>query len=641
MRPPSRRLAPQGQNRQAAPPRPSGGGVRGPGPPLLSSLPPPRPRSGQRPAGETAAPHPQARGGNNAAAASAAARKAPQVDRAHAPALPATDRQRNGGTQEGAGGATHSEAGPGKAGAWTRARRSLPPLPPPPCRTDPLAADRAAPDAHGRPATPTARVCPGGARRRQRMTGAGDTGHPTGQGGGEQQGGPPSPLSPPTSPPACQLHAPALRPPGAQGTSPLPQKGARHQGGGRSRTRTPRAPAPHTACSRGGRGRRASPRQRAKATHGPRLGVARDDEPEQYRGRAPNDQNIASDTRNVALGECRGGGSVCRSPRGSGSQAAPPPPPPEPGGPHPVHGAAPRPQPNANPGGGNAPATRGGQGREPQAPPQREGRGAAARPPPRAPHRPASRGGSSPHPPEAEGKSPLPPAGPQRPRGGPEQAPPPRPSCLHPQEPRRTSGGRQHARAPHRPRPETASEHEPERYGGHALHDQNDASDTRIVGCSGEAEGRNEAGRPPAQLAPLAAQTGARRSPPPHPIPPPGTGTPRTRRPTRRGAHNPEPGRGETGPGRPPPQARQTEQGTGAGWAEGHGPCGTALPAPSARTARGARATPTGGEEGGRGRRGSASAHTHKEHAGNTRRATGPSSRNAQTAWNGVPAGEG
>ena len=33
--------------------------------------------------------------------------------------------------------------------------------------------------------------------------------------------------------------------------------------------------------------------------------------------------------------------------------------------------------------------------------------------------------------------------------------------------------------------------------------------------------------------------------------------------------------------------------------------------------------------------------HTHKGHAGTTKRATGPSSRNAQTAWNGVPASEG
>ena len=45
--------------------------------------------------------------------------------------------------------------------------------------------------------------------------------------------------------------------------------------------------------------------------------------------------------------------------------------------------------------------------------------------------------------------------------------------------------------------------------------------------------------------------------------------------------------------------------------------------------------------EGGSGRRGSVSAHTRKGHAWTTRRATGPSSRNAQTAWNGVPASEG
>ena len=56
MRPPSRRLAPQGQNHQAAPPRPSGSGVRGPGDPPLP--PPPQPMGGRRPAGETAAPRP-------------------------------------------------------------------------------------------------------------------------------------------------------------------------------------------------------------------------------------------------------------------------------------------------------------------------------------------------------------------------------------------------------------------------------------------------------------------------------------------------------------------------------------------------------------------------------------------------------
>ena len=105
-----------------------------------------------------------------------------------------------------------------------------------------------------------------------------------------------------------------------------------------------------------------------------------------------------------------------------------------------------------------------------------------------------------------------------------------------------------------------------------------------------------------------------------------------------RGAHSPKPGREEPGPHRPP-QAGKMEQGTGAGHAEGHGPRGTALPAPSAGTARGAHATPPRG--GGSGRRGSVSAHTREVHAGTTRRATGPSSRNAQGAWNGVPASEG
>ena len=88
-----------------------------------------------------------------------------------------------------------------------------------------------------------------------------------------------------------------------------------------------------------------------------------------------------------------------------------------------------------------------------------------------------------------------------------------------------------------------------------------------------------------------------------------------------------------------PPQACQTEQGTGAGHAEGHGQRGTALPAPSAGTTRDAHATPPSGR--GSGHRESASAHTRKRHAGTTGRATGPSARNAQTVWNGVPASEG
>ena len=89
---------------------------------------------------------------------------------------------------------------------------------------------------------------------------------------------------------------------------------------------------------------------------------------------------------------------------------------------------------------------------------------------------------------------------------------------------------------------------------------------------------------------------------------------------------------GGNGTGPPPPQGSQTEHRTEAGHAEGHGPRGTALPAPSTGTARGPRTTPNRG--------GGGSAHTHKGHAGKTRRATGQSPRNAQTAWNGVPASE-
>ena len=301
-----------------------------------------------------------------------AARQAPPVDRPHTPALPATDRQRNGGTQEGANGAAHSEAGLGKAGARTRARSS-----PPPRHTDPPAADRAAPDAHGRPATPTAQAYPKGARRRQRMTGAGATGHPTGQGGGEHRTSPPSP--PPRSPPGLRAAgAPALRPPGAEGTSPLPQKGRRRQGGdadgpARRAPRRPRPPAPAAvAADRGAR--TSAPEQRTDHIRGRHATTNRIS-----MGAAPPMTRASQVTpQSCPLGEGRGGGWVCRSPRGSGSRAAPPPPP------SPARQAAP----GARGGpatptelvrrGGNAPATRGEQGREPQAAPQRESRGGAA-----------------------------------------------------------------------------------------------------------------------------------------------------------------------------------------------------------------------------------------------------------------------
>ena len=89
----------------------------------------------------------------------------------------------------------------------------------------------------------------------------------------------------------------------------------------------------------------------------------------------------------------------------------------------------------------------------------------------------------------------------------------------------------------------------------------------------------------------------------------------------------------------PPPStpdgARDRERTRGGAQTAWNGPTS----AQSQDRARYARHTTQRGV--GSGRRGSASAHTHKGHAGTTRRSTGPSSRNAQTAWNGVPASEG
>ena len=126
--------------------------------------------------------------------------------------------------------------------------------------------------------------------------------------------------------------------------------------------------------------------------------------------------------------------------------------------------------------------------------------------------------------------------------------------------------------------------------GGHAPHEQRNASDARFVACPGKAEGRKEAERPPAPQSvgdpvvllpasyPSARQSAIQRTPPsPLPSPDPGRvdcawtahspthragyiadvrapadegappGTP-SRRP-----RNPKPGRGEPGPDRPPP----------------------------------------------------------------------------------------
>ena len=129
-----------------------------------------------------------------------------------------------------------------------------------------------------------------------------------------------------------------------------------------------------------------------------------------------------------------------------------------------------------------------------------------------------------------------------------------------------------------------------------------------------------------------------------------GGGAPDPRRPSQqwkappqgtpfRHPHNPKPSRGEPGPDRPP---QSTPDGAGDRGRTRGGAQTTWNGPTSAQCrdlARCARHTTQGG--GGSGRRGSASAQTRKGHAGTTRRATGPSSQNAQTAWNGVPASEG
>ena len=105
------------------------------------------------------------------------------------------------------------------------------------------------------------------------------------------------------------------------------------------------------------------------------------------------------------------------------------------------------------------------------------------------------------------------------------------------------------------------------------------------------------------------------------------------------GAHSPKPGRGEPGPDRPPPSTPDTARDRG----RTRGGAQTTWNGPTSAQCQDrarAHATPPRGRGGG-GRRGSASAHTRKGHAGTTIRATGPSLRNAQTAWNGVPASEG
>ena len=193
------------------PPRPSGGGARGPEGPPHSPPPPPtqaqeRTEADRRNGGPAPPPKRPLHPGCGGTTAEAGARTPCPLPANGGPAAPRT-AQTERPYQRAARGRRGRE--PGRGGST--------PLPPPPRRTDPLAADRTAPDARGCPATPTARVYPERARQRQRMAGQRPTG---GWGGGAA---PPAPRPPPPlPPPSLGATGAALRPPGAEGTPPPP-----------------------------------------------------------------------------------------------------------------------------------------------------------------------------------------------------------------------------------------------------------------------------------------------------------------------------------------------------------------------------------------------------------------------------------
>ena len=275
----------------------------------------------------------------------------------------------------------------------------------------------------------------------------------------------------------------------------------------------------------------------------------------------------------------------------------------------------------------------GGQGREPRAAPQRGSREAATRrPPPHPPHRPARRGGAGHHPPRQGGWSPLPP--PERGAGA-QPAPPPRPPA-----PTGTAGSkRARANAPGR-RTDRAKRRRASMnrsgMGTTPPMTRTTPVTPALLPAQGRQRDRTRQSDPPPYWPPLAAQMGGTADgPPPQPAP------------RHKNATDP-PNGGRTAPSQVGGNRDRTAPLKDARRSKGPGqdtPRGTdhverpyRRPVPGPREVR----TPTHpGGGGGSGRRGSASAHTRKGHAGTTRRATGPSSRNAKTAWNGVPASEG
>ena len=144
-------------------------------------------------------------------------------------------------------------------------------------------------------------------------------------------------------------------------------------------------------------------------------------------------------------------------------------------------------------------------------------------------------------------------------------------------------------------------------------------------------------GDPPAPRGPPAVPPERTAHRPPPPAAPTGAGSSGRAGPPQGGHTTPSQAGGERDRAAPPQSkpngARDRGRTSGGAQTVWNGPTG----ARQRDRARCARHTDPG-RGGGRERRESASAHTRKGHAGNTRRATGPRPRNAQTAWNGVPA---
>ena len=183
--------------------------------------------------------------------------------------------------------------------------------------------------------------------------------------------------------------------------------------------------------------------------------------------------------------------------------------------------------------------------------------------PPLSPHSPPPAPGPQgrwpPIPAKAGGASPLPPEGPQGPGGGTQQGLSARrlhaPNCLLPRGPRQGSKPEPARNDATRTTPRDNTRTQTGAVWGPALHGQRDAKTPALL----PAQKRQRDG----------LRQGAQAAPPP----------PWPRRPAPREAHNPKPGRAETGPGRPPPDTSngarhrgKTPRGAQTAW---NGPTGS------------------------------------------------------------------